>query len=380
MSDALADATVAPQSDALSEQTTPANPITNTVPADTAVSSIDSALDGALDKFLGDDDTKADKADAAPEKPAAKPAAEVKPKPEKSAAPEAVTPDDPVTEAKPLRQTAYKEPPSGFDTAAKAEWEAVPESVRGAMHRRAQEMEQGIEKYRTDAQEYEPVKRYAEMAKQSGTTLDQALGRYVEMENALRRDPMAGLQAVVANLGLTKQDGSPVTLRDVAASIMGQKPDQIASRQEATIANLTRQLQEVTQKIGGFQEHIEQQQYRAVETSANSAWQSFQEQNPRAAELEPDMATFLRKYPAPDNIPIIERLSDAYSWAVAKSPTGAHTAAPPLVQTQIAPKPNPAGQKSISGAPGGNAPLQRSRSTQSSLADDIETAMRRAGI
>jgi hypothetical protein len=379
MSDALADTAAPPQSDALVEQTTPANPITNTVPVDQGVASVGSALDGALDKVLGGDGEDV-KGDESPEKPAAKPTPEAKPKVEKVVSAEPVKPAEPTADTKPVRATAYKEPPSGFDPAAKAEWEAVPESVRGAMHRRAQEMEQGIEKYRADAQEYEPVKRYAEMAKQSGTTLDQALSRYVEMENTLRRDPMAGLQAVVANLGLTKQDGSPITLRDIAASIMGQKPDQIASRQEATIANLTRQLQDVTQKLSGFQQHIEAQQYQAVEAGAHSAWQSFQAQNPRATELESDMATFLRKYPAPDNVPITERLSDAYNWAVAKSPNGAHTAAMPLVQTQIALTPNPAGRKSISGAPGGNTPNTRPRSTQSSLTDDIDYAMRRVGI
>jgi len=277
----------------------------------------------------------------------------------------------------PKRPSAYREPPSGFDDAAKAEWEATPESVRGAMNRRFKELESGIEKYRQMAQEYEPVRQYAEMAKQSGTTLDQALERYVGMEQQLRQDPMAGLQAVVANLDLKKPDGSPVTLRDIAAHIMGQKPDQIASRQEATISRLTQQVQQLTQQLGGVSKHFEQQQQQAKVSSAQTTWDSFQRDYPRAAELEPQIAEFLTKYPAPE-MPVGERLRDAYNWAVAQNPNVAHTDSQPLVQTQDKPPSNPAGQKSISGAPGRTDAKSVSRKTNRSAA--VEKAMRAAGL
>ncbi|MDI9407811.1 MAG: hypothetical protein QM523_01030 [Candidatus Pacebacteria bacterium] len=375
MPDALTATPEGPQTDVLQEQTDLPNPVTNTIPEEEAPDPGDrsAAIKKALDDTLGEDNEDAPKPKVEAKKPESKPekaAPEAKVEPEAPAAPEKPSP----------RPTAYKEPPAGFDPAAKGEWEAVPESVRGAMHRRAQEMEQGIAKYRADAQEYEPVKKYADMARQSGTTLDQALSRYTQIEEILRRDPIAGLEAVVANLGLNGPNGHPATLRDVAAHILGQKPDQMASRQEATISQLNRQLQEVTQKLSGFQRHIEAQQQEAKFSHAETEWGSFQREYPRAAELGSPIADFLTKYPAPANMSIKDRLADAYAWAVAKHPDGAHTAEQPLVQTQTAPMPNPAGQKSISGSPGGNPQIATGSRKPVDRSAAVERAMRAAGL
>lgn len=387
MNDALDAGHSAAQPEAIGEQTDLPNPITNTIPEAESKPEPKAKLSheekrsksvkDAIEKALKDGDGDGVKPEKAA-KDAPKPDAKSEGKPAEKPQGEAVAAKDGQEAQKPAtKPSAYKEPPSGFDDAAKAEWETVPESVRGAVHRRAREMESGIERLRAQVQEYEPVKQYAEMARQSGTTLDQALQRYVGMEQMLRQDPMSGLQQVVANLGLKKPDGSPVTLRDVAASIMGQTPDQAASRQEATINRLTQQVQSLTQQLGGFSKHVEQQQEQAKVSSAQGAWDAFQREMPRAKELEPQIAEFLTKYPA-QNMPVGERLRDAYNWAVAQNPSVAHTDSPPLVQTQTPPAPNPAGQKSISGAPGGNDAKTVSRNVNRSAA--IDKAMRAAGL
>lgn len=146
------------------------------------------------------DDPKAEGKDAKAEDPAEDQPDEAKAKPE----------DEAEAKAKPEpKASAYRDPPNGFDDAAKRDWETTPESVRGAMNRRFQEMERGIHKHRQEAQQFEPIRKYAEMAKQHGTDLPTALRRYTNMEQQLRQNPMQGLQAVVANLNLTKPDGSP---------------------------------------------------------------------------------------------------------------------------------------------------------------------------
>lgn len=395
MTDALDAAPEGPQTDTLAEQTDTPKPQENMMPEEQPEDTpkkepkaeksaeekrsdtVRKAIDKALEEPKKDDKAEEPKKDDA--KKAKEPVADegkdekAQDKPQETAQ-EAKEP--PKAEEKPEpKPTAYKEPPSGFDEAAKKEWEAVPESVRGAVHRRAQEMERGIQKYRQDAEAFEPVRQYAEMAKQSGTTLDQALHKYTSMEQQLRQDPMAGLQAVVANLDLKKQDGSPVTLRDVAASIMGQTPDQAASRQEATINRLTQQVQDLTRQLGGFTQHVETQKQEARTTSAQNEWQAFQNENDRAAELEPQIAEFLQKYPN-DQMSIRERLQDAYNWAVAQNPSVAHTDPPPLVQTQEKPAANPAGQKSISGASG----KDKASSRKLNRSEAIEKAMKAAGI
>lgn len=338
--------------------------------------SLDDTLRESVDKALKDEkpektDTdekpvkepiKADKAD-----PKDKPEAKVDAKADKDAIEgdpvvikEPKTTDDP--DKPDPKPTAFKDPPNGFDDAAKKEWDAVPESVRGAVHRRAQEMESGIHKYRQDAEQFDSVRQYADMAKQSGTDLPTALHRYTNIENQLRENPMQGLQAVVANLGLKKSDGTPVTLRDIAANIMGQTPDQAASRQEATISHLNRQITQLQEQIGGFSKHVEQQQQQSRVTSAESTWGQFQQANPRAAELEPQIAQFLTKYPA-ENTSVGERLQDAYDWAVSRNPSVAHTDPKPLAQTQTSPRqPNPAGKKSVSGAGGESRTVRKTSS------------------
>lgn len=380
MNDALDAAPEGPQTDTLVEQTD--------IPRAAEVKvneperkSLDDTLRDEVDRAVkGEKPEAKDKLEKAEDEPEVKkePAPKKEVKKEKPAddaeeaeidAPEADS-EDQATDTAERKQTAYKEPPSGFDDAAKKEWEAVPESVRGAVHRRAQEMERGIHKYRQDAEQYESVREYADLAKQSGTDLPTALNRYVSIEKELARDPVTGLQQIVSNLGLTKRDGSPVTLRDVAANIMGQSPDQAASQQEATINRLTQQLQEVTQQIGGFSKHVEQQQQQSRVTSAESTWGEFQQANPRAAELEPQIAEFLTKYPA-ENTPVGERLQDAYDWATAKNPSVAHTDNPPLAQTQPTPRQvNPAGQKSISGA-GGESRTVRKESSDDAIRRSI---------
>lgn len=396
MTDTLTAAPSGPETDALVEQADLPNAQTNLIPEeqpedapkvkDAPKSSEEKRSDtvrNAIDKALEDGEKPKAKDDAKVD-----PKAEVKPKVEAKPAPEApkeaeAAPADAKTdvdaEDKPApKPSAYREPPSGFDDAAKKEWEAVPESVRGAVHRRAQEMERGIHKYRQDAEQFEPVRKYAEMAKQGGTDLPTALNRYTSMENELRRDPISGLQAVVANLDLKKPDGSAVTLRDVAASIMGQNPDQAASRQEATINHLTQTITQLQQQIGGFSQHVEQQQQQAKMTTAESEWTSFQRDNPDAKELEEAMADALQMQNAEAYPSLTERLRHAYAVARSQTPNVPHTDIPPLAQTQPAPKAvNPAGQKSISGAPGQN---DKPTSRKLSRKESIEKAMRLAGI
>lgn len=390
MSEALTAATAGPQTDTLAEQADAPNPQTNLIPEQTPEDAPKSpeakrsnSVKDAIDKALGPEDD---------EKPAEKPKAEVKPdaKAEKAkaeplnAAKEAETAPADAAKAeeqpKPApKPTAYREAPSGFDDAAKGEWEAVPESVRGAVHRRHQELERGIQKYRQDAEQFEPVRQYAEMAKKGGTDLPTALHKYVGMETELRRDPISGLQQVVANLGLKKPDGSAVTLRDVAASIMGQPADQAASRQEATISHLTQTIGQLQQQIGGFSQHVERQQQEAKVATAENEWSTFQRANPRAAELEPQIADALQRQNAQAYGSLTERLNEAYAVASAQNPSVAHTDVPPLAQTQPTPKQaNPAGQKSISGAPGGND--AKSQTRKLSRKESIEKAMRSAGI
>ena len=386
MSEVLTAAPEAPQTDALAETTELPKPVEAKLPEAEPKPEVkknpdqqrSDAVKNAIDKALKPEEAKPAKADAKPE-------AEIKPEPVakdraadgKFAAPVAA---EPKPEPKP---TAFRDAPPRFDDAAKSEWEAVPEGTRGAIHRTVRELEQGITKHREAAEAFEPIRKYADMAKQSGTDLATALQRFTGMEQELRRNPIAGLQAVVANLGIKNpQTGMPVTLRDIAAHVLGQKPDQVASQHEASNQQLRQQVAQLQQQISGVTQHVQSQQQEARVASVASEWDGFKASNPRATELEPYMAEFLQKYPAPANMPVRERLADAYAFAAAKfpSPTGAHTAdqLAPLAQTQAQPKPiNPAGQKSVSGAPSGKAEVATRKLSRK---EAINKAMSQIGL
>lgn len=386
MSEVLTAAAEAPQTDALAETTELPKPVEAKLPEAEPKPEVkknpdqqrSDAVKNAIDKALKPEEAKPAKVDAKPE-------AEIKPEPVakdravdgKFAAPVAA---EPKPEPKP---TAFRDAPPRFDDAAKSEWEAVPEGTRGAIHRTVRELEQGITKHREAAEAFEPIRQYADMAKKSGTDLATALQRYTGIEQELRRNPIAGLQAVVANLGIKNpQTGMPVTLRDIAAHVLGQKPDQVASQHEASNQQLRQQVAQLQQQISGVTQHVQSQQQEARVASVASEWDGFKASNPRATELEPYMAEFLRKYPAPANMPVRERLADAYAFAAAKfpSPTGAHTAdqLAPLAQTQAQPKPiNPAGQKSVSGAPSGKAEVATRKLSRK---EAINKAMSQIGL
>lgn len=373
--------TEAPQGEPLAEQADLPAPITNQVPREEKPEppkTPEQARSDAVRKAV----EKVTKAEAPKPEDAAKaePVAEVKPEPKKAEAkPEPAKAAEAVPVQPPADRGPHHEPPSRLDDAAKAEWASAPESVKGAVHRAFREMEGGIQKHRESAEAFESIREFHEMARQSGSDLKTALTRYVGMEQELRRDPIAGLEMVVQNLGLKGPNGQPATLRDVAAFVLGQKPDQVAARQEAVIGQLRQQIQQMQQQFGGVVQHIQVQQDQSRQEAALAEWKAFSRENPRAIELEPKIIDFLHKYPSSGNLSIKDRLSDAYAWAVAQSPEPLTPAKTPLDQTQDSPKPlKPAGQKSISGAPGDGVTNPKPQKLDRKEA--INKAMRDAGL
>src|SRR5690606_6392289 len=251
------------------------------------------------------------------------------------------------------KPTAYKTPPKRFDESAKAEWEAVPESVRGAVHRTIKEIEQGIEKYRSDAEAYEPIRKFDEMARANGGNLAEAIQKMVDLEAAFTRNPIEGFLRVGQALN--------INIKDVAAKIAGMQPEQMSVQAaQLQMSDMQRQNQAMQQQLQSIRQ---QEQLQQKQTQAISEWEAFKSENPRAAELEADIAEFLTKYPAAESVPIRDRLADAYAFAAAKNPKVAHTdEKPALAQTQVQQREaNPKGQLSVSGSAKGSASAKKQK-------------------
>ncbi|TPK16669.1 hypothetical protein FJ872_17865 [Mesorhizobium sp. B2-5-9] len=304
----------------------------------------------------------------AEEKPVqAKPAEKPTEKPADKNLPELKAEAKPEPKAEPVKTGTHQDMPARFksDTAASAEWEKAPEAVKAAVHRSFRELEAGIEKHRASAEEFEPLKPYSELAKQHGTTIPKALDNYLGLEKMLssqdQGQKMAGLQRVF--------DYAGVNIRDFAARVMGQTPDQVSSSQDATIRELRQELAGIKQQVGGVTNTIQQQHVATV----NGQVQAFAADHPRFDELAEDIAFFLKSGKTKD-------LAEAYKLAerLNPAPVAEVTAAPQTRTTDNLEAQTLKGGKSVTGAPSaGSDPATKRAST--SIKDSLRRAMAQTG-
>lgn len=357
--------------------------------------SIDDALKNAVEKAKAKAEAKlaakepAEKGEKAPQ-PKDVPAAEAKPQPDrgpdgkfqpKQAAETGQQPAvQPPQGPAPQKLTHYPEAPARFHDGAKAEWAHAPESVRAEIHRTVSELEKGIQKYRADAEAYQRIREFDEIARRNGGDLRESLQKVVEIEQALAKNPIAGLDRILREIGPRKPDGTPLTLLDVAAHVMGQKPEERALQQNSTIAALQAEIEGLKRQLGGVSQTIQQQAQQSVMQTV----EAFAKDHPRFEELSDDIEFFLKTKRA-------TTLQEAYELAERLNPAAqppaqaAHTGAPPetLAHTQQPePRPlNPAGKKSVAGAPSAAADAVFSTAKKGpapSIDEALERALRRA--
>jgi hypothetical protein len=119
-------------------------------------------------------------------------------------------------------------PPARFSPAAKAEWNTAPETLRAEVSRMETELTAGLKKHQAAAERDADLAEFHEMATKGGTTVKEALSKYVNMENQLRADPIMVLEIICNNVGLS--------LHDVAIQVLGPTSDQGQGAAEATTA------------------------------------------------------------------------------------------------------------------------------------------------
>lgn len=270
-------------------------------------------------------------------------------------------------------QSHHRDAPQRFSQDAKTEWANAPESVKAETHRALKELESGLQKYKAEAEEYEQIREYRELAKHHGVSVKSALDNYVGIERMLHSDLLGGLERIIQNVNQVK--GTNITLRDIAGHILNQTPDQVSARQDGIIQSLNAKIERLEAQLGGVSQTIEQQHQSAVigEISA------FAAQHPRFEELAPDIEKILKSPElVPQNLPHQQRLSEAYKMAERLNPAPSKAPAPaPL--TPATPEPlNPAGKKSIGGAPS-SSNLKPGKGRVMSSSEAIRLAMGQVG-
>jgi hypothetical protein len=237
----------------------------------------------------------------------------------------------------------FRDPPPRMSDHAKADWAGAPESVRGEVHRMAQEFDGAYRKYRGDHETMNSIRHFHDMATQHGTTLDRALSNYVGMEQRLRADPIAGLDLIVSNLNLRTSDGHKINLRDVAYHVLSQTPDQLKATQASNAQNASQhQIGQLMQTVQSLANTVGQMQYDGQFRQTRSAVDQFADTHPGFDELGGAIEQELQHGYS---------LEEAYQRAALLNPNVATRAA----QTRDDPSAQTRTDRSISGAPAGAA-------------------------
>ena len=181
----------------------------------------------------------------------------------------------------------FAEPPQRISDAARRDWATTPETVRGDIHRMHQEFGRAYQQYKGAHDAFQPIAPFHQMAQQHGTTLEKALHNYVSIEQKLRSDPLAALDTIVHNLGLTDpQTGQRIGLRDVAYTVLSQSPEQLKMMQQGNQQTAaSQQIGALHQEINGLKQHLHQMHTQQQFAYTRSAVDQFAATHPRFDEL-----------------------------------------------------------------------------------------------
>jgi len=310
--------------------------------------------------------------------------AEVATEPENKAAPDSEADQDPEANAE-GEETGQEDgtkdrssedrdidkPPARFLPRAKEKWAEVDADVRGEVHRALQNAEKGLQEHRESHEFRKELREFEDMAREHGTTVKAAMTNYVAIDNLLKTDPVAGINRVLTSIGITPQQYAQHILN------APQQPpaDPKVSQLERQIQQLTQQLQGVTQTT---QQSQQEQQLQQVKSSIIEPFRASLGDDDRYEELEEDIAFFLNSDKIPSTLSAQKRLAAAYDMAERINPAGYTQQNTGRLNTATPVKPiNPAGAKSIKGAPNGTSvPKSANLSTK----EAIDASMRALGF
>lgn len=256
------------------------------------------------------------------------PKEEAKAEPAKDKEPEPKKAEDGDTEKAPEADEASKEPkekgkhheaPDKFLPAAKEMWRNTPNSVRAEVHRIIGEAEAANEQYKR----YDDIRPFDELAKSNGRDLRESLVKLNEIENILQSNPIAGLNAILHEIGPRKADGQPYSMMEVAQYIAQQGHQ--GYQQIVQNGQQVQQRQQGQTQIQALQNRIATME---VEAATREIVEPFRASHPRYDELQDDIAFFLESGKIPASLSAPEKLAAAYDMAERINPASHVSDAP----------------------------------------------------
>lgn len=207
----------------------------------------------------------------------------------------------------PKEERKLVEAPSNFLPKAKEVWRNTPHAVQAEVARMVQEHQEASERVRETTERYESLRQYDDLARSNGRDLRESLERMTQVENLLQQNPIAGLNAILMEVGPRKADGQPYSLMEVAQFIAQQDPQQYQQ--------MVRPPQEAPRedpRVVELQQQLAQVQHRQIHDTVIAP---FAQAHPRFAELERDIAFFLQSDRIPTSLSPQDRLAAAYDMA-----------------------------------------------------------------
>lgn len=268
----------------------------------------------------------------------------------------------------------HPEPPARFLPEARAKWANVPNEVKAEFHRVSQEYEQESQQFKASHERYQHLKPFDDLARSNGRDLRESLTKVNEIENAIQRNPIAGLDAVLREVGPRRSDGSPLTIMDVA-QYLTQNPH---AYQPGAPAPQPQQ--------GGQQQPHPDIARLTEQVNALVANQTILPVVEKFSEGKPDFEAIADKIQSILESGIVEslygtglsleqKLSEAYRMAGGQGPSSRSDTETALAHSEAPPRPvNPdAGKKSVRGAPADGTDT----STDDTDSDDIREMLRK---
>jgi hypothetical protein len=264
-------------------------------------------------------DEKPAKDEAKPEKVEAKPDEETKPERTRAEDGKFVKPEG--KDEQPKDGKRFVEPPKTFLPQAREVWRNTPHAVQAEVERLVNEHEASNEQTRASVDRYESLRQYDEVARSNGRDLRDSLEKMSNIEDQLQRNPIAGLNAILMEVGPRKADGQPFSLYEVAQYVaqqdhqgyqqmVAQGQPQQQPREDPRIVQLQQQLN-----------HVQEQ------ATHQTIIEPFARANPRYAELEGHIAQFLDSGMVPQSLSPRDRLAAAYDMAERINPPSHGTSA-----------------------------------------------------
>lgn len=298
----------------------------------------------------------------AEDKPADKDAA---PKAEQGAPDKAAAGQD-GTERRQSEGRQHVEPPARFLPEARTKWANTPSEVKAEVHRVAQEYEGELAKAKEATERYEQLRQFDEIAKSNGRDLKDSLQKIAQIENALARNPVIGLELILREIGPRKNDGSPLSLHDVASVVAKLTPEQWAQNMQGAIPQQTQQAQKATVQgqqpalPSAVEQRIAALESEIVATKAMPIITAFAAKHTDYPALEGQIATILKSGVVDQiygtGLTPEQRLEQAYRMAGGQGPASRselQAGSPHSVVEDPRPVNPDAGTKSVRGAPNG---------------------------